>query len=252
MLENKVGLHGKIHIAKYGFTYRGEKVRSSWPFVTLESVVNKTNSTGSHPGAHLEPSRTVNYFRKKNPSMFDWVLKWLWHVFTQKSWISVRFHYATHWTVYSVYTQFRHVLPFTHLLSLVPQYSGPYTKLYGPSFSRILIEFTVFPTLARISPYSAKLRENTEQKTSCWDLLHPGMYESLINRVNLILVGLYNVCSNFLIRVFIFKFWTLNLSWTTYYEITIIHLSVRPSALLSLNFLKIGSLVFSDVVHGYS
>ena len=168
----------------------------------------------------------------------------------------------THWTVYSVYTQFRYVLPFTHLLSLVPQYSGPYTKLFGPSFSRILIEFTVFATLARKSLYSAKLRENTEQKTSCWDLLHPGMYvskllwvvplKSLINRVNFILVGLYNVRSNFLIRVFIFKFWTLNLSWTTYYEITIVHLSVRPSVLPSLNFLKIGSLVFSDVVHGYS
>ena len=26
LLENKVGLQGKIHIAKYGFTYRGEKV----------------------------------------------------------------------------------------------------------------------------------------------------------------------------------------------------------------------------------
>ena len=84
----------------------------------------------------------------------------------------------THWTVYSVYTQFRHVLPFTHLLSLVPQYLGPYTKLVGPSFSCILIEFTVFATLARKSPYSAKLRENAEQKTSCWDLLHPGMYVS--------------------------------------------------------------------------
>ena len=79
LLENKVGLHGKIHIAKYGFTYRGEKVRSSLSFVTLESVVNKTHLTGSHPGAYLEPSRTstMELFAKINPSMFDWVLNML-------------------------------------------------------------------------------------------------------------------------------------------------------------------------------
>ena len=40
-------------------------------------------------------------------------------------------------------------------------------------------------------------------------------------------------------------YWTLDVSWTASFEITIVLLSVRPS----LHFLKIGSLVFSDIVH---
>ena len=40
----------------------------------------------------------------------------------------------------------------------------------------------------------------------------------------------------------------LDFSRTASYEITVIRLSVRPS----LSFLKIGSLVFSDIVHGNS
>ena len=40
-------------------------------------------------------------------------------------------------------------------------------------------------------------------------------------------------------------YWTLNVSRTASYEITIVLLSVRPS----LSFLKIGSLVFSDILH---
>ena len=51
-------------------------------------------------------------------------------------------------------------------------------------------------------------------------------------------------------------FWTLTISWTVSYDITVIHLSVHPSFCLSvhpsvclsfhlsLSFLKIGSLVF--------
>ena len=46
---------------------------------------------------------------------------------------------------------------------------------------------------------------------------------------------------------------TLNVSRTTSYEITLVRLSVPlsvcPSARPSLSFLKIGSIVFSDVVH---
>ena len=44
------------------------------------------------------------------------------------------------------------------------------------------------------------------------------------------------------------SYWTLDVSWTASYEITLcpfVCLSVCPS----LNFLKIGSLVFSDIVH---
>ena len=42
--------------------------------------------------------------------------------------------------------------------------------------------------------------------------------------------------------------WTLDVIWTATYEITLVRLSICPS----LSFLKIGSLVFSDVVHGDS
>ena len=44
---------------------------------------------------------------------------------------------------------------------------------------------------------------------------------------------------------------TLNDSRTTY-EITLVRLSVPLSARPSLSFLKIGSIVFSDVVHDES
>ena len=45
-------------------------------------------------------------------------------------------------------------------------------------------------------------------------------------------------------------YWTLDVSRTACYEITLVHLpSVSPSVCSSLRFLKIGSLVFSDIVH---
>ena len=51
----------------------------------------------------------------------------------------------------------------------------------------------------------------------------------------------------------LFKFWTLNFSWTTYHEITLVNLAVPLSVGLSvhpsLNFIKIGSLVFSNIVN---
>ena len=50
------------------------------------------------------------------------------------------------------------------------------------------------------------------------------------------------------------NFWMLDVSRTASYEITLIRLSIRPfsvclSVCPSLSFLKIGSLVFSDIVH---
>ena len=51
----------------------------------------------------------------------------------------------------------------------------------------------------------------------------------------------------------LFKFWTLNFSWTTYHEITLVNLAVPLSVGLSvypsLNFIKIGPLVFSNIVN---
>ena len=44
-------------------------------------------------------------------------------------------------------------------------------------------------------------------------------------------------------------FGTLDVSRTASYEITLVHLSVHPSVRPSLSFLKIESLVFSDIVH---
>ena len=46
-----------------------------------------------------------------------------------------------------------------------------------------------------------------------------------------------------------YLFWTLDVSRTVSYEITLIGLSVRLSVPASRNFLKIGSLVFSDIIH---
>ena len=40
-------------------------------------------------------------------------------------------------------------------------------------------------------------------------------------------------------------YWTLDISRTASYETTLARLSVRPS----LSFLKVGSLLFSDIVH---
>ena len=42
---------------------------------------------------------------------------------------------------------------------------------------------------------------------------------------------------------------TLDVNLTVSYEITLVRLSIRPSVHVSLGFLKIGSLVFSDIVH---
>ena len=54
----------------------------------------------------------------------------------------------------------------------------------------------------------------------------------------------------------LFKFWMLNFGWTTYHEITLVNLSVPLSISLSvhpsLNFIKIGSLVFSNIVNDES
>ena len=44
-------------------------------------------------------------------------------------------------------------------------------------------------------------------------------------------------------------YWTLDVSRTASYEITLVHLSVCPYVRPSLSFLKIGSLVFSDIAH---
>ena len=41
------------------------------------------------------------------------------------------------------------------------------------------------------------------------------------------------------------NFWTLGISQTASCEITLVHLGIH----LSLSILKIGSLVFSDIVH---
>ena len=52
---------------------------------------------------------------------------------------------------------------------------------------------------------------------------------------------------------YILTFWTLDVSQTASYKITLVRqsvcLSVRPSVRPSLSFLKIGSLVFSNIVH---
>ena len=57
---------------------------------------------------------------------------------------------------------------------------------------------------------------------------------------------------NLLFACDFFIFWMLNISQTASYEITLVRLSVCwsvcPSVRLSLSFLKIGSLVFSDIV----
>ena len=47
----------------------------------------------------------------------------------------------------------------------------------------------------------------------------------------------------------LFDYWTLNVSWTVAYEITLIDLSICLSGHPSLGFLKISSLVVSDNVH---
>ena len=53
-----------------------------------------------------------------------------------------------------------------------------------------------------------------------------------------------------------FLLWMLDVSQTASYEITLVRQSVCVSACPpvcpSLSFLKIGSLVFSDIVHDYS
>ena len=41
-------------------------------------------------------------------------------------------------------------------------------------------------------------------------------------------------------------FWTLDISWIASYEIALVCPSIHPS----LSYLKIGSLVFTDIVHG--
>ena len=57
----------------------------------------------------------------------------------------------------------------------------------------------------------------------------------------------------FFFEVFSICFWTLNVSWTASYGITLVCLSLCGSVCLSvfpsLSFLKIGSVVFSDIVH---
>ena len=45
----------------------------------------------------------------------------------------------------------------------------------------------------------------------------------------------------------LFSFWTLGISWTAFYEITLVRQSIPLSVRPSLSFLKIGSLVFSDM-----
>ena len=75
------------------------------------------------------------------------------------------------------------------------------------------------------------------------------MFSDPTNLLNL----LWNVFFN-IFRSFIYLFqeqlcWTLDVSRTASYEITLIRPSVRPSVRPSLNFLKIGSLVFSDIAH---
>ena len=46
-----------------------------------------------------------------------------------------------------------------------------------------------------------------------------------------------------------FYFWKLNVSRAAFYEFILVCLSVCLSVRTSLNFLKIGSLIFSDIVH---
>ena len=54
-----------------------------------------------------------------------------------------------------------------------------------------------------------------------------------------------NVTIELVFFPFYVNYWTLDISQTASYEITFVRLSVRPS----LSFLKIGSLVFCDIVH---
>ena len=57
--------------------------------------------------------------------------------------------------------------------------------------------------------------------------------------------------------IFSFTFWTLDVTWTVSYELTLVRQwvcpflcwSVYPSVHPSLSFFKIGSLVFSGIVH---
>ena len=57
-----------------------------------------------------------------------------------------------------------------------------------------------------------------------------------------------------ILKMLICVCWTLDVSRTASYEISLVRLSarcpsVRPSVRPSLSFLKIGPLVFSDIVH---
>ena len=47
----------------------------------------------------------------------------------------------------------------------------------------------------------------------------------------------------------VLSYWTLDISQTASYEITPVCLSVRLTICLSLKFLQIGSLAFSDILH---
>ena len=54
------------------------------------------------------------------------------------------------------------------------------------------------------------------------------------------------------INKLIHKYWTLDISRTASCEIALVNLFVRLSVHPSLSFLKIGSLVFFDIVHDAS
>ena len=59
----------------------------------------------------------------------------------------------------------------------------------------------------------------------------------------------YNPKIKYVICIIILCFWTLNVSRTASYKITLVRLSICLSTHRSVSFLKIGSLVFSDIVH---
>ena len=71
------------------------------------------------------------------------------------------------------------------------------------------------------------------------------LYFSLLLTQVLICFKSWMLLTEMIFLVVVFSIWALNFIGTASYEITLVRLSVRPL----LSFLKIASLVFSDIVH---
>ena len=80
--------------------------------------------------------------------------------------------------------------------------------------------------------------------TETWKQSVIGIFIGKCNLIIFTVIYLWLWCMKCLNHLF-FSYWTLDVSRTASYEINLVCLPVRPS----LSFLKIGSLVFSDIVH---